>query len=88
MKKQITCCKNTDREIWRENPGDYYCDSIHVTEHGGIGINCKGHVIVAPIQKWHEAGEKFLCVNTNLSQWGWRLAMWLLNVENPTTPKS
>lgn len=29
---------NTDRELWRERD-DYYADSIHVTEGGGIGIN-------------------------------------------------
>ncbi len=49
-----SACTNTDREIWRETPGDYYSDSIHVTERGGIGINCGGHVIVAPVRKWHE----------------------------------
>lgn len=54
-------CKNTDTEIWRERRGDYYADSIHVTEHGGIGINCGGHVIVAPVRRWHDAGEIFLC---------------------------
>jgi len=47
------CAANTDREIWREREGDYYADSIHVTDSGGIGINCGGHVIVAPIRKWH-----------------------------------
>lgn len=44
---------NTDREIWREREGDYYADSIHVTEQGGIGINCGGHVIVKPVREWH-----------------------------------
>jgi hypothetical protein len=44
---------NTDRELWREKPGDYYSDSIHVTEGGGIGLNCDGCVIVMPIRKWH-----------------------------------
>src|SRR3990172_4828566 len=46
--------KNTDRELWRERDGDYYSDRIHVTEGGGIGINCGGSVIVMPIRKWHE----------------------------------
>jgi hypothetical protein len=40
------CCQNTDKEIWREKAGDYYSDSIHVTEQSGIGMNCGGHVIV------------------------------------------
>ena len=48
---------NTDRELWREKPGDYYSDSIHVTEGGGIGLNCGGCVIVMPIRKWHALAE-------------------------------
>lgn len=46
---------NTDRELWRERPGDYYADSIHVTEGGGIGINVGGLVIVRPLREWHRA---------------------------------
>jgi len=45
-------CKNTDRELWRERDGDFYADSIHVTQSGGIGINCGGHVIVMPLREW------------------------------------
>jgi hypothetical protein len=44
---------NTDREIWRERAGDYYADSIHVTQSGGIGINCGGYVYVLPVREWH-----------------------------------
>ena len=73
-----TAYKNTNTEIWREKPGDYYGDSIHVTEFGDIGINCKGHVIVAPVQKWHDCGEKLLCVDPALPAWRYRLAMKLL----------
>lgn len=69
---------NTDKEIWREKNGDYHSDAIHVTEYGGIGIKHNGHVIVATIKNWHEAGELFLCVNPKLKRWKWRLAMWLL----------
>jgi hypothetical protein len=69
-------CLNTDKELWRE--GDFYSDSIHVTEHGGIGINHGGHVIVAPLKSWYDAGNLFLCVNPKLKRWKWRLAMWLL----------
>ncbi len=69
---------NTDKEIWREKPEDYYSDSIHVTEHGGIGINCGGHVIVAPVRAWHDCGGKLLCVNLNQPNWKRKLAMWLL----------
>jgi hypothetical protein len=45
--------KNTDREIWRERPGDFYSDSIHVTEDGAIGMNVGGYVIVMPHYEWH-----------------------------------
>lgn len=45
--------QNTDRELWRERPDDYYADSLHVTEGGGIGINCGGLVFVKPIREWH-----------------------------------
>mgnify|MGYP001570165870 CR=1 FL=1 len=51
------CCKNTDRELYRE-PTDqigteYYQPSIHVTERGSIGINVGGYVIVMPLRNWH-----------------------------------
>jgi len=69
---------NTDKEIWRRRPDDYWADSIHVTEGNGIGLNVKGHVIVAPIERWHELGNKFFCVNSKLPRWKYRLAMWLL----------
>jgi UDP-2,3-diacylglucosamine pyrophosphatase LpxH len=76
-------CRNTDKEIWREIIEDYYSDSIHVTETNGVGINCHGHVIVAPIREWHKAGEIFLCVNPNLSDWRRKLGMWLLKANEP-----
>lgn len=69
-------------EIWRRVPGDYYSPSIHVTSGGGIGLNCGGHVIFAPVEAWHECGEKLLCVNERLPSWRWRLAMRLLRTPN------
>lgn len=54
MTREELAKMNTDREIWREREDDYYADSIHVTENGGIGINCGGHVIVKPIREWHK----------------------------------
>lgn len=51
--------KNTDREIWREIPEDFYSSSIHVTEHGAIGIHYKGSVTVMKVEKWFRAGEFF-----------------------------
>ena len=77
-------CKNTDKEIWRERPGDYYADSIHVTEHGGIGIECGGYVIVKSVRKWHEVAN--LVDNfelRNVSKWRKKLAMWLLKANDP-----
>src|SRR2546425_620415 len=48
---------NTDRELWREREGDYYADSIHVTESGEIGINVGGRVVVQKLRDWHAAVE-------------------------------
>ena len=54
MQDNVTqAAENTDREIWREREGDYYADSIHVTQQGRIGINCGGHVIQMPVRDWH-----------------------------------
>jgi hypothetical protein len=53
-------CENTDRKIWRERPGDFYSDSIHATNGGGIGINCGGHVIVMTLRNWHRVAQVYL----------------------------
>lgn len=45
--------ENTDTELWRERPDDYYAHSIHVTNEGSIGINVGGYVIVQPLEDWH-----------------------------------
>jgi hypothetical protein len=45
--------QNTDVELWREPPGDYYANSVHVTAGGGLGINVGGTVIVKPLAAWH-----------------------------------
>lgn len=77
------CCQNTDKEIWREKPGDYYSDSIHVTEQGGIGMNCGGHVIVMPIRKWCRVAH--LIYNSeirNIPSWRKKLALWLLDADD------
>ena len=47
--------QNTDKEIWRRVPGDFYSPSLHVTKDGRIGINVGGHVFVSQVEKWHEA---------------------------------
>jgi len=50
--------QNTDRELWREPPGDYYANSIHVTTGGGIGINVGGKVYVKPLKDWHALADE------------------------------
>lgn len=55
--ERMIATANTDREIWRAPDGgcgDYYADSIHLTQDGGIGFNCGGRVIVMPPRKWHD----------------------------------
>ena len=59
-------CQNTDRELWREREGDYYADSIHVTETGGIGMNCGGYVVVQPIRKWHGTASELADANATI----------------------
>mgnify|MGYP006928376062 CR=1 FL=1 len=49
-------CENTDVEVWRETPGDYYSDSIFVTKSGAVGINVGGLVIVKPLRGWYGLG--------------------------------
>lgn len=51
---------NTDRELWREIPDDYYSPSIHVTSDNKIGINVGGTVFVKDIRDWHKLAEKEL----------------------------
>jgi len=60
---------NTDKEIWRKIPDDYYSPSIHVTEHGDIGINIGGHVLVASVEEWFRAGQIVFCINDDPKKW-------------------
>jgi hypothetical protein len=69
---------NTDRELWRERPGECFSDNIFVTESGAIGISVKGYVLVANVRAWHSAGVRMLTVDETLPQWRRRLGMWLL----------
>jgi hypothetical protein len=48
---------NTDKELWREIPNDYYSPSIFVTEQNSIGINVGGWVYVKPVEDWHKLAE-------------------------------
>lgn len=73
----MNACKNTDVELWRKDP-DYYSPSIHVTEFGDIGINVGGYVLVAPVEKWHEVGNKLFTVDPKLRSWRRKLAFKLM----------
>lgn len=68
--------ENTDKEIWREKEGDYYSPSIHVTEHGSIGINVFGTVFVKPVKEWHKIALNHdkLVEALKAAQWGLQLA--------------
>jgi len=44
--------QNTDVEVWRERPGDYYSDSVHVTQDGAIGVSSGGTVVVRTARDW------------------------------------
>jgi hypothetical protein len=69
---------NMNKEIWRRRPGDYYSPSIHITESGNIGINVGGHVLIAPVEAWHDAGNKLFTVNPALKDWKRNLAYKLM----------
>ena len=53
--------KNTDVELWREpqqdGKVDYYSNSIHRTDRGGIGINVGGSVHVMTLEEWHKLAQ-------------------------------
>lgn len=56
--------QNTDVEVFRETPGDYYSPSAHVTADRRLGINVGGTVIVMPLRDWHRAvqvAQAFTC---------------------------
>lgn len=61
-------CENTDREIWREQEGDFYSASIFVTESGGIGINVGGLCIVKSVRDWHNLGALDCGVPTSIAE--------------------
>ena len=59
--------QNTDRELWRKIPGNYYSPSIHVTEQGAIGINVGGTVYVMPVENWHALLGRLAAVEKELA---------------------
>lgn len=48
---------NTDKEIWRKVPDDYYSPRIFVTKEGAIGIAVGGFVVVGEVEWWHRLGQ-------------------------------
>ena len=54
MKNEPVAYENTDKEIWRAIPDDYYSPSIFVTKENNIGINVGGHVYVKTVEQWHK----------------------------------
>jgi hypothetical protein len=44
--------KNTDREIWRLKPGNYYSTSVFITKDNQVGINSGGTVYVMTPEEW------------------------------------
>jgi hypothetical protein len=53
MNNEPVAYENTDKEIWREIPDDYYAPSIFVTAQNTIGINVGGSVHVKHVHEWH-----------------------------------
>ena len=73
--------QNTDKEIWRKKPGDFYSPSIHATERGDIGIGVGGYVVVLPVERWHEIGKEAVGATpdpTNVFgvKWWEQIALW------------
>ena len=74
---------NTDKELWRKVPDDYYSPSIHVTEFGDIGIDVGGYVLVAPIEAWHKAGiEAFTVPDPNINFFGTHIKEAINTIKN------
>ena len=44
--------QNTDKEIWRRVPDDYYADRAFVTVSGAIGICSGGLCVMRPVDEW------------------------------------
>lgn len=67
----VQASQNTDREVWRETPGDFYSNSVHLTATGGLGINVGGTVYVKPPAEWHRLASG--ARSTAAQPAGWKL---------------
>lgn len=71
MNNEPVAYENTDKEIWREIPDDYYSPSIFVTKENNIGINVGGHVYVKTVEQWHKNTHPVELTDEEIAQeWG------------------
>lgn len=62
---------NTDKELFREVPGDYYSDSLfYVSISGKIGLIHKGRCREMPIRDWLCMAETFISLCRIITQRG------------------
>ena len=61
-----SCSANTDSELWRAVPDDYYAPSVFVTREGGIGMNHGGTVFVMTVEEWIKRAQAFISPNNCL----------------------
>lgn len=48
--------ENTDKEIWRTTPDDYYSKhSLYITEQGALTICEDGKCVTRPLEDWHQS---------------------------------
>lgn len=80
-------CENTDVKLWEEPSVDFHSHfhrgKIFVTRQNGIGIECGGHAIVAPLKTWHESAKLFIPHNLSSNSWRWKVVKWLLKPNRP-----
>jgi hypothetical protein len=67
--REPQACVNTDRELYRDAPEDFYTDSLHVTINGGIGINCGGLVFVKTLREWHRLAKADAAPDLPAREW-------------------
>ena len=60
-------CKNTETEIWRESPGDYYSDSV-AHDKGSIVIKAGGTCVGKTCRGWIEQAECIEALEAGLKE--------------------
>lgn len=86
MNNEPVAYENTDKEIWREIPDDYYAPSIFVTAQNTIGINVGGSVHVKHVHEWHRLAHP---VKEQLTDEEWLITYqtWALTSNDPLVLK-